>query len=91
MTDELTEILQKKLNDQPWYRTYANTVTTVITLGVNVVWVLIALGVNIDPGVIGAVAGAIQALGIVGVKMTPNGVTERQIRDLEGYIGRHRQ
>ena len=88
--DDLTTILQDKLAQQPWWQTYANTVTTVITLGVNVLWVLISLGIDIDPTVIGAVAAAIQGLGVVGVKLTPNGVTRRQIDDLETYVGRHR-
>ena len=29
-------------------------------------------------------------LGVVGVKLTPNGVTARQIDELEAYVGRHR-
>ncbi|MCF8610077.1 hypothetical protein L5G28_07860 [Gordonia sp. HY285] len=88
---DLAGFLRDKLAAQPWYKTYANTVTTVVTLGVNVLWVLVSLGVDIDPTVIGAVAAAIQGLGAVGVKLTPNGVTRRQIDDLEGYVGRHRK
>lgn len=89
--DTLGGILRDRLAEQPWWRTYANTVTTVVTLGVNVLWVLISLGVDVDPTVIGAVAAAIQALGVVGVKMTKNGVTVRQIDELTEYAGRHRQ
>ena len=87
---DLAEILRHKLEQQPWYRTYANTATTLVTLGVNLLWVLVSLGVDIDPTVIGAIAAGIQALGVVGVKLTPNGVTQRQIDDLEQYVGRHR-
>lgn len=90
MTD-LTDILRDKLAEQPWYRTYANTATTLVTLGVNLVWILTSLGVDIDPTIIGGVAAAIQALGVVGVKLTPNGVTQRQIDDLDAYVGRHRE
>ncbi|MCF8605160.1 hypothetical protein L5I01_17540 [Gordonia sp. HY442] len=88
---DLGEILRDKLADQPWYRTYANTATTLVTLGVNVLWVLVSLGVDIDPTIIGTVAAGIQALGVVGVKLTPNGVTTRQIDELEQYVGKHRK
>lgn len=87
----LTEILQEKLAAQPWYRTSANTVTTLITLGVNLIWILTSLGVDIDPTIIGGVAAVIQALGVVGVKLTPNGVTQRQIDEIDDYVGRHRR
>lgn len=86
----LVDVLRAKLDAQPWYRTYANTVTTLVTLAVNALWLLVSLGVDVDPTVIGGVASAIQALGVVGVKLTPNGVTRRQIDDLEAYVGRHR-
>ncbi|MGC5249487.1 hypothetical protein ACPXB3_21485 [Gordonia sp. DT219] len=89
-TPDLTAILRDKLAEQPWWKKYANTVTTAITLGVNVLWVLVSLGVDIDPTIIGGVAAAIQALGVLGVKLTPNGVTERQIADIENYVGKHR-
>lgn len=88
---DLSQVLQQRLAEEPWWRRSANTVTTVVTLGVNVLWVLISLGVHVDPAVIGAVAAAIQALGVVGIKMTPNGVTERQIKEIEGYVGKHRE
>lgn len=92
MTDEtqVIDVLQQKLQEQPWYRTVANTVVTLVTLGVNVVWVLIGLGVDVPTEVLIGVAGAIQALGVVGVKLTPNGVTERQIKEIEQYVGKHR-
>lgn len=88
---DLTDILRDRLAAQPWWQTYANTATTLLTLVVNVVWLLISLGVDIDPTVIGAVAAAIQGAGVVGVKFTPNGVTQRQIDDLDAYVGRHRK
>ena len=89
-SNDLAAVLRDKLSQQPWYRTYANTAVTLVTLGVNVLWVIISLGVDVDPNIIGAVAAAIQALGVVGVKLTPNGVTERQIHDIEAYVGKHR-
>lgn len=92
MTDEtqVIDVLQQKLQEQPWYRTVANTVVTLVTLGVNVVWILVGLGIDVPTEVLIGVAGAIQALGVVGVKLTPNGVTERQIKEIEQYVGKHR-
>ncbi|QGJ94491.1 hypothetical protein PBI_YARN_21 [Gordonia phage Yarn] len=87
---EVTDVLQQKLEEQPWYRTVANTVVTLVTLGVNIVWVLIGLGVDVPTEVLIGVAGVIQALGVIGVKFTPNGVTQRQIREIEQYVGKHR-
>lgn len=89
--DQLSELLQDALANQPWYRRYANTVTTLVGLGVNVLWILLSVGVNIDPSVIVGVAAAIQALGVVGVRVTPNGITERQVAELEQYAGKHRK
>ncbi len=89
---QLTQVLQERLAEQPWYRTSANTVTTAVTLGVNVIWVLVSLGVHVDATIVGSVAAAIQALGVLGVRLTPNGVTERQIKEIEQeYVGRHRK
>ncbi len=87
---EVADVLQQKLQEQPWYRTVANTVVTLVTLGVNIVWVLIGLGVDVPTEVLIGVAGAIQALGVIGVKLTPNGVTQRQIKEIEQYVGKHR-
>ncbi|AUV60728.1 holin [Gordonia phage Biskit] len=87
---DVTTVLQQKLQEQPWYRTVANTVVTLVTLGINVVWILVGLGIDVPTEVLVGVAGAIQALGVVGVKLTPNGVTERQIKEIEQYVGKHR-
>lgn len=88
--DVIQEILVSKLKEQPWYKTYINTAITVLALGINVIWVLISLGVNIDPTILATVAAFIQAAGAVGVKFAANGVTPRQIKDIEDYVGRHR-
>lgn len=86
----LDQILRAKLAEQPLYKKYANTVTSLIATAVNVVWVLISLGVELPTEATVGIAVAIQALGVVGVKFTPNGVTEKQIADIEAYAGRHR-
>ena len=89
--DDLAEVLRAQLAEQPWYRRSANTVTSIVTLGVNALWVLASVGVDVDPAVIGGVAAAIQVLGVVGIRLTPNGVTQRQIDEIEQYVGRHRR
>ena len=87
---DITAILRAKLAEQPLYKKYANTVTSLIATAVNVLWVLISLGVDLPSETLIGVAVAIQALGVVGVKFTPNGVTEKQIDDIEEFAGRHR-
>lgn len=89
-TPDPLEFLREKLARQPLYKKYANTVTSLIATGVNVLWVLISLGVDVPIEATVSVAVAIQALGVIGVKFTPNGVTEKQIADIEAYSGRHR-
>ena len=86
----LVDVLRAQLAAQPWWRTSANTVTSAVTLGVNAGWLLVSFGVDVDPMVIAVVAALVQLLGVVGVKLTPNGVTARQIDELEAYVGRHR-
>ena len=88
---DLAQVLRDRFAAQPWYRKSANTVTGIVTLGVNALWVLTSLGVDVDPTIIAGVAAAIQVLGVVGIRLTPNGVTERQIREIEEYTGRHRR
>lgn len=87
---DLAQILRDRFATQPWYRRSANTVTSIVTLGVNVLWVATSLGVDVDPTVVAGVAAAIQVLGVVGIRLTPNGVTQRQITEIEAYVGRHR-
>jgi len=89
--DIVQDILVEKLKQQPWYKTYINTTIVAVTLAVNVIWLLISVGADVDPTIIGALTGLIQALGVVGVKFAPNGVTPRQIKEIEEYAGRHRK
>ncbi|PXW34139.1 UNVERIFIED_CONTAM: hypothetical protein DES50_102767 [Williamsia faeni] len=67
MTSPVVDILRAKLDEQPIYKRYANTVTSLIATAVNVVWVLISLGVELPTQATVGVAVAIQALGALGV------------------------
>ncbi|MBM4482232.1 hypothetical protein GS443_11650 [Rhodococcus hoagii] len=81
----VTEVLRAKLAEQPIVKRYANTVTTAIGVLVGALWLAIDAGVELPPQV-STVGLAIIGLGtLVGVKFTPNGVTEKQIAEIEEY------
>lgn len=84
------DALRELIAEQPLVKRYSNTVTSIAGLGVNVVWVLISLGVDVPEQTTIAVAVAIQVLATIGVRFTPNGVTEKQVAEIEEYVGRHR-
>ncbi|OZE13386.1 hypothetical protein CH249_01780 [Rhodococcus sp. 05-2255-3B1] len=85
------DVLRDLLAEQPLVKRYSNTVTSLIGLAVNVVWVLVGLGVEIPLPVLGGIAITIQTLATVGIRFTPNGVTEKQVIEIEEYAGRHRE
>lgn len=82
----LGNILRDKLAEQPLVKRYSNTVTSLIGLAINVIWVLVGLGVELPLPVLVGVGVAIQGLATVGVKFTPNGVTEKQVAEIESYV-----
>lgn len=84
------ELLRQKLAEQPLYKKYSNTVTSAIGLLVGVVWLLVSSGIEIPENITKGTLVAIAALTTLGVKFTPNGVTEKQVHELEEYVGRHR-
>lgn len=88
--DLLADLLRAQLEQQPWYRKYANTVTAALTAMVGLVWTAVSAGVEVPPELIAGGLVLLQFAGIVGIKATRNGVTQRQIDELEGYVGRHR-
>lgn len=88
--DLLADLLRYQLEQQPWYRKYANTVTAALTAMVGLVWTAISAGVEVPPELIAGGLVLLQFAGVVGIKATRNGVTQRQIDELEGYVGRHR-
>lgn len=88
--DIIGNILRDKLAEQPLVKKYANTVTTAVGALVAVVWTLVSLGVELPAQVGQGVLVLIAILTTVGVKLTPNGVTEKQVAEIEDYVGKHR-
>ena len=88
--DIIGSILRDKLAEQPLIKKYANTVTTAVGALVAVVWTLVSLGVELPAQVGQGVLVLIAILTTVGVKLTPNGVTEKQVAEIEDYVGEHR-
>lgn len=88
--DIIGNILREKLAEQPLVKKYANTVTTAVGALVAVVWTLVSLDVELPAQVGQGVLVLIAILTTVGVKLTPNGVTEKQVAEIEDYVGKHR-
>ncbi|MCA1009007.1 hypothetical protein LCL87_25125 [Rhodococcus hoagii] len=86
----ILDVLRAKMAEQPLVKKYANTVTTAVGLVVALLWAVLSAGVNVPEGVTSGVLVLISLLTVVGVKFTPNGVTDKQIDELEQYVGRHR-
>lgn len=85
----ILDVLRAKMAEQPLVKKYANTVTTAVAAVVALLWTVISIGVNLPEQVV--VGGLVLAsLGtVVGVKFTPNGVTDKQIDELEAYARRN--
>lgn len=90
----ITIILERKLQEQTWFRRYSNTITTAFTGLMTLAWWLTSTRIDLPEWSVYAI-GALLWLGqIVGVKRTKNGVTPSVIdavtRDL-GTVpsGRH--
>ena len=79
----------EKIGAQPWYRKSANTVTSIGTLLATILAVVISSGVEIPGNYLVWVAVAIQVLGVIGIRITPNGVTNN-VRDAI-LTGKHRE
>lgn len=88
--DILGNILREKVADQPIVKRYANTVTSAVGLLVAVVWTLISAGVDLPSQVTTGVLLLVSVFTVVGIKLTPNGVTEKQVAEIEDYVGKHR-
>lgn len=87
----LSEQLRAILEGQPLYRKYAKTVTSVVGLLVNVVWLMTSAGIEVPQNITVGVAALIAILTTLGVYQVPNAVTEQQVKELESYVGRHRR
>ncbi|WNN95751.1 holin [Gordonia phage Fribs8] len=88
--DFVTE-LRERLESQPWYRRFANTVTSGVGAVFLILWLLTANGVDIPSQVTTGVGSAIAVLTVLGVLKTKNGLTPRGVEDIREYIGKHRK
>jgi len=89
-TDLIGNLLREKLEQQPLVKKYANTVTTAVGALIAVVWTLVSTGIEVPEQLSQGVLVLISLLTVVGVKLTPNGVTEKQVEELTDYVGKHR-
>ena len=89
-TDLIGDLLREKLEQQPLVKKYANTVTTAVGALIAVVWTLVSAGIEVPEQLSQGVLVLISLLTVVGVKLTPNGVTEKQVEELTDYVGKHR-
>ncbi len=78
--------------NQPWFKKVSNTVTGATGAVVQVAWLAVTLGVDIPDDVEKWGFVAIALLTVLGIRKTPNGITERQLHEIEeAYVGRHRR
>jgi len=89
-TFDPAEILRKKLQEQPIYKKYANTVTAAMGAIVGAIWLLLQLGLDLPEQVTTLGLGIVGLGTVLGVALTPNGVTEKQVQEIEDYVGKHR-
>ncbi|AET09879.1 holin [Gordonia phage GRU1] len=88
--DELRATLER----QPWYKRFANTVTTAVGVLSLVIWTLAANGFDLSDAWKNGIGAALAVLTVLGVLRTPNGVTPRGVATVQVAAvaaGRHRQ
>ncbi|QFG05098.1 membrane protein [Gordonia phage Dre3] len=88
--NEYVDALRERLEAQPWYRRFANTVTSGVGAVFLILWLLTANGVDIPSQVTNGVASAIAVLTVLGVLKTKNGIQPRDVKYVEEYVGKHR-
>ncbi|ASJ78828.1 tail protein [Rhodococcus phage PhailMary] len=91
-TNVLGEAFDKLIGNQPWYKRYANTVTTLVFTALQALWLAVSLGVDLPTQAVWGVAGLVLVGQVIGVKKTNNGVTDglkdKVFNDLTGYVAR---
>ncbi len=84
------DVLRAKMGEQPLVKKYANTATAAVGLVVGLVVTVLSAGVDLPENVTTSLLVLVSLATVIGVKFTPNGVTDKQIDELEKYVGRHR-
>lgn len=80
---EVVDELRAKLEAQPWYARFSNTVTSAVGALAIVIWLAAANGVDLPGGVETGVGSALAVLTVLGVLKTKNGITPRGIDDVK--------
>lgn len=88
--NEYVDALRERLEAQPWYRRFANTVTSGVGAVFLILWLLTANGVDVPTQVTTGVGSAIAVLTVLGVLKTKNGIQPRDVKYVEEYVGKHR-
>lgn len=82
----LGELLRYAVQNQPWYRRYANTVSALVGAGFSIVGVLAAVGFSDNTYVVAATAILGFLATAFGVKNTRNGWSKSQVETLQDVI-----
>lgn len=78
--------------DQPWFKKISNTVTGGVGVVVQLAWLATTLGVDLPDEAEKWGFVVIALLTTLGIRQTPNGITEKQLHEIEeAYVGRHRK
>ncbi|SUE29613.1 Uncharacterised protein [Nocardia farcinica] len=92
---DLDDILRSAIENQPWWRKYANTVTQAYWVLIYLAWIAISLGIDLPAQVVWAVVAVLGFGNLMDIKSTKNGVTDsvaEQIKsNVEEYVGKHRR
>ncbi|AXH49783.1 holin [Gordonia phage Pleakley] len=90
---DVVDELRERLEAQPWYKRFSNTVTSAVGVLSILIWVAASNGVDLPGGVETGIGSGLAVLTVLGVLKTKNGVTPRGIAVVEEaaqYVGRHR-
>lgn len=72
----LHALVASKLESQPWYKKYANTVVAVISGIINLVYWVSTLGFDLPHPVVVGIGAILAAGSMLGIKATKNGFTD---------------
>lgn len=85
---DIDEAVRRALEEQSWYRKYANTVNSTVGIASTVAATVLSLGLDL-PGWVTASLVAVGALGtILGVSRTTNGIQPQTASQLRNAVSR---
>lgn len=80
---KLLELLQ----EQPWWKRSANTVTGAVSGLAVLAWWLTSTGIDFPDQVTYGIGVVLFAASVLGIKRTPNGLTPALVEQLTGQLG----